>query len=275
VEIVIPTRDRLELLTACLESITSLTTYPNYRITILDNDSRDADILAFFAATSHQVVPCPGPFNYAAIMNRGVAHTSAAFVVTLNNDTIVQTPDWLERMVAVAQLPEVGVVGTRQVDPDHGVVHAGVVLMPTPEHVRFADTSNYASMIGGMSRDVVAVTGACTMMRREVWDALGGLDETLRVVFNDIDLCLRSYELGYFTVYLDDVVLQHRESSSRGATVHHDDMGRFFARWDIFGSFRDPYAPAAMDLLDGQITAAFEIVPTNEQGFFYDKISES
>jgi GT2 family glycosyltransferase len=233
VEIVIPTRDRLDLVRACLASLESLTTYPNYSITILDNDSALPETLEFFASSPYKVVPCPGEFNYASIMNRGIAAATGEFVVTLNNDTKILTPDWLEKMVAVAQLPEVGIVGNHQIDPDHGTVHAGVVLAQVPEHVRFADESQYDFQVGRWSRDVVAVTGACTIMRRQLWNELGGMDERLRVTFNDVDLCLRSHARGFYNVYLDDVLVEHREEFftwfAQPSRRHHEavrDVGR-------------------------------------------------
>ncbi len=135
IDIIIPTRDRIDLVRRCIDSIESKSTYPNYEIIILDNDSVQPDSHAYFDATPHSVVPCPGPFNYAAIVNRGVAHSGADFIVTLNNDTVVVTPNWLERLVALASLPDVGIVGAALVNQRGQHEHDGVVIAPYPQHL--------------------------------------------------------------------------------------------------------------------------------------------
>lgn len=249
IDIIIPTRDRLDLVRQCLDAIEAITTYPNYRVMILDNDSVDPAALEFFATTEHRVVPCPGPFNYAHIVNRGIQHSSADFVVTLNNDTIVITPDWLEQMVALASLPDVSIVGACLLDQDGRFEHESIVIAPYPQHLR--SDSNYTNrdQFVAATRDVAAVTGAVQMVRRELWMSLGGMDEQLKVVMNDVDICLRSQLDGHYVLYTPDVRLYHHVSSSRGTLDPLDDRNRFIRRWDIFGTFRDPYFPESLLLL--------------------------
>ncbi len=257
VDIVIPTRDRVDLMRRCIDSITARTTYSNYDIIILDNDSKDPETLAYFREGPYRVVPCPGPFNYAWIVNRGVAHSTADFVITLNNDTIVVTPDWIERLVAVAALPDVGFVGACLLDEDGQREHESIVAVPYPQHLR--TDSNYPNddHFARAVRDVVAVTGAIQMVRRDWWSHLGGMDEELKVTMNDVDICLRSQVEGRYVVYLPDVQLYHHVSSSRGSLDPLDDRNRFIRRWDIFGNFRDPYFPESLVLLGEQMYYRF------------------
>ena len=247
IDIVIPTRDRVDLLSQCITSVEA-SSYPNYTITILDNSSTQPATLAYFERTPHRVVDCAGPFNYAAIINRGVAHSDAQYVLTLNNDTIVRTDDWLERMVAVASLRDVGIVGVTLVDQRGVHEHDAVVIAPYPQHLRRG--VNYLiedeSVIA--RRDVSAVTGAVQMIERTLYLELGGMDETLAVVMNDVDLCLRSQGLGRHVVVLPDVVVAHFASSTRGRLDPLDDRNRFVRRWDVFASLVDPYFPEALRL---------------------------
>ncbi len=247
VDVLIPTRDRVDLLRQCVASVEA-SSYPNYTITILDNSSRDAATLAFFAHSPHRVVDCAGPFNYAAIINRGVAHSEAEFVLTLNNDTLVRTEDWLEQMVGVAMLDDVSVVGVTLVDA-HGVhEHDAIVIAPYPQHLRrgvnyLVDDESVVSR-----RDVAAVTGAVQLFARSLYLELGGMDEALAVVMNDVDLCLRSQVAGRHVVVLPDVVVAHFASSSRGRLDPLVDRNHFVRRWDVFGALVDPYFPEALRL---------------------------
>jgi len=248
IEIVIPTRDRLELVLQCIAAVEEKTTYSNYSITILDNDSKDPDTLAYFESTTHKVVACPGLFNYAKIINRGIKHSTADFIVTLNNDTILQTPDWLERMVGLASLPDVGIVGSKQVESNGHSEHESVVITPYPQHLRSDGNYPYRDHFILATKDVAAVTGAVQMFRRNFWESIGGMDEELTVVMNDIDVCLRAQLEGRNVVYTPDVIHTHNAGSTRGKLDPKTDRNRFLRRWDIFGSFQDPYFPPLLKL---------------------------
>ncbi|HEV3267190.1 MAG TPA: glycosyltransferase [Acidimicrobiales bacterium] len=249
IDIIIPTRDRIDLVAQCISSIEEKTTYTNYDIIILDNDSVEPESLEYFDETKYSVIPCPGPFNYAKIVNRGVNHSSADYVVTLNNDTIVVTPDWLEQLIALASLPDVGIVGACLLDRDGRREHESIIIAPYPQHLR--TDSNYAHVdyFSSAIRDVAAVTGAVQMVLREFWQHLGGMDEQLKVVMNDVDICLRAQMEDRYVIYTPDVRLYHHVGSSRGDLDPIDDRDRFVKRWDIFGSFRDPYFPESLLLL--------------------------
>ncbi|HEY1824504.1 MAG TPA: glycosyltransferase [Acidimicrobiales bacterium] len=249
IDIIIPTRDRIDLVRQCIEAIEEKTTYTNYSIILLDNDSIEEASLAYFRDTKYPVVPCPGPFNYAAIVNRGVKHSRADYVVTLNNDTVVVTPDWLEQMISLASLPDVGIVGACLLDRDGQREHESIVISPYPQHLRTDSNYPHVDDFSRAVRDVAAVTGAVQMVEREFWMSLGGMDEQLAVVMNDVDICLRSQMEGRFVVYTPHVRLFHHVGSSRGDLDPLEDRNRFISRWDIFGSFRDPYFPESLLLL--------------------------
>ncbi len=249
IDIIIPTRDRIELVRRCIEAIESLTTYQNFDIILLDNDSVETESLDYFATTKYRVVACPGPFNYAKIVNRGVQHSSADFVLTLNNDTVLQTPDWLERLVSLASLPDVAIVGASLNDQYGNREHESIVISPYPQHLRTDSNYPHVDQFSVSVRDVAAVTGAVQMVHRELWNSHGGMDESLAVTMNDVDLCLRVQDENHFVLFTPDVQLVHFVSSSRGTLDPLEDRNRFIRRWDIFGTFRDPFFPEALLLL--------------------------
>ena len=249
IDVIIPTRDRIDLVRNCIEALENKTTYQNWDIILLDNDSIEPESLEYFAQSKYRVVPCPGPFNYAKIVNRGVNHSKADFVVTLNNDTILITPDWLERMVSLAALEDVAIVGACLVDQYGHREHESIVVSPYPQHLRTDSNYPHLDQFSRSTRDVAAVTGAVQMARRETWASLGGMDERLAVTMNDIDLCFRAQSDSSFVVYTPDVQLIHHVSSSRGTLDPLEDRNRFIRRWDIFGTFKDPFFPEALLLL--------------------------
>ncbi len=259
IDVIIPTRDRVDLLRQCIASV-ERSTYPHFAITILNNDSIEPNTLEYFAATPHRVVDCPGPFNYAAIINRGVAHTSAEYVVTLNNDTIVRSDDWLEQLVGVAAMTDVSVVGATLLDRHDVHEHDAIVIAPYPQHVRRGINYLVDDEWVLARRDVAAVTGAVQMIAREQYLALGGMDERLAVVMNDVDLCLRSQVDGRHVVMVPDVVVSHFAGSSRGRLDPLDDRNLFVRRWDVFGTLRDPYFPESLRL-HGDTIEYFAPVP--------------
>jgi GT2 family glycosyltransferase len=249
IDIIIPTRDRIDLVRNCIEALENKTTYQNWDIILLDNDSIEPESLEYFANSKYRVVPCPGPFNYAKIVNRGVAHSSADYVVTLNNDTILITPDWLERMVSLAALPDVGIVGACLWDQHGHREHESIVVSPYPQHLRTDSNYPHLDQFSRSIRDVAAVTGAVQMAGREFWNSLGGMDERLAVTMNDVDLCFRANSDTCFVVYTPDVELIHHVSSTRGSLDPLEDRNRFIRRWDIFGTFKDPFFPEVLLLL--------------------------
>ncbi len=248
VAIVIPTRDRVDLLRSCIDNIENLSTYPNWSITIVDNDSVDPETLAYLEQTRHRVVRKPGHFNYSRLINLGRSQIDAPYMLTVNNDVTVISRDWIEALLEQVQRPEVGVAGGRLLYPDGRVQHEGIGL----GNIRggYVAANLDAWWMGRVIRNVSAVTGACQMVKVSVFDEVGGYDETLLVGFNDVDFCLRVHKAGYLIVYTPHAELSHPESASRGKALDPlADYELFWSRWGAAGGIRDPYlSPHIRDL---------------------------
>ncbi len=245
VSILIPTRDRADLLRRCLDSIRTRSTYRNVEILVLDNGSSERDAVRLLASLKppHRVISEPRPFNWSAINNLGARHARGEYLLLLNNDTEVIEPSWIESMLRHAQRPEVGVVGAKLLYPDDRVQHAGVVvgIGGTAGHAFHGlprDDPGYIGM-AAVARNYTAVTGACMMVRRAVFEAAGGLDESYRIAYGDIDFCLRLVRQRLRAVYTPDALLYHRECATRGKLNPPEDGRRFRAQWAEFIA-RDP-----------------------------------
>ncbi len=236
VSIVIPTRDRKDLLEACINGLDRATGYQNKEIIVLDNDSVEAETKAYLAALARRsdmrVIAAPGPFNYPRLINLGASHARGELLMTLNNDVEATEPDWLDEMVSQVSRPGVGLVGCLLLYPDRSVQHAGVIvgLSGVAGHM-YADAApddpGYAGRIY-VTQDLSAVTGACQLMRRSLFEKLGGLDERhLAVAYNDIDFCLRVREAGLRVVYTPHARLLHHHSASRGSDIRIDRLASF------------------------------------------------
>lgn len=234
--VVIPTRDRKDLLERCIRGLDEQTRYRAREIIIVDNDSREAETRDYFAALSQRpdirIIPAPGPFNYPRLINLGAGHARGEILVTLNNDIEAVEPDWLHEMVAHALRPDVGVVGCLLLYPDRSVQHAGVIigLSGVAGHM-YADAApddpGYAGRILA-AQDLSAVTGACQVMRLSVFRNIGGLDErNLAVAYNDIDFCLRVRQAGLRVIYTPHARLLHRHSASRGSDIRPERLAGF------------------------------------------------
>ena len=247
VSIVIPTRNQAELLRTTIDSILTRTEYDAYEIVVMDNDSREPEAVEYLASLQS---PCTvyrwtDPFNYSAINNDGVRKARGQQLLFLNNDVEVIRPDWLTALVEYAQLDAVGAVGAKLLYGDGTIQHAGVVLNVggVAQHA-FRCTAKEvlgAPRLADLPRNCSAVTGACMMVPRRVFDEVGGFDEALRVVLNDIDLCLRIRERGYEVVYTPHALLYHHEGASRGRLHPAEDEERFVKRWSAQLGRVDPY----------------------------------
>ncbi|MGH9060861.1 MAG: glycosyltransferase family 2 protein, partial [Acidimicrobiales bacterium] len=239
VAIIIPTRDRVELLLDCISSVETVSTYRNWSITIIDNGSVEPETRDYLARTVHSVVPRPGAFNYSELMNLGRSSISAPYLLMLNNDVVTTTPGWIEALLEHAQRAEVGAVGARLVYPNGRTQHEGIGL---GNICRASTAVNLdAGWMGRVVRDVSAVTGACQMVRTAVFDEVGGYDPTLPLAYNDVDFCLRVRATGRLVVYTPHAELRHREGASRGRLHHLTDEELFWRRWGREGGIRDPY----------------------------------
>jgi GT2 family glycosyltransferase len=240
VTIVIPTRDKVDMLRACVESVRRRTTYPNYEIVIVDNQSEDPRTLEFLGEFDGRVIPYPHEFNYARMMNVAVRELGDTdFILFLNNDTEIVAPQWIEAMVEHGQRPEVAAVGARLLFPNGNPQHEGIAI-GLGGVASNLDHGGYFRL-GETIRNCSAVTGACLLTRSEVFRELGGFEERLRVAYNDVDLCLRAREKGYIIVYTPYALLYHDESSTRGALHPEEDDRLFRERWGEPEELRDPY----------------------------------
>lgn len=235
VSIIVPTRDRVELLRACIESVLRTTTYPAYEILVVDNQSREADTLAYFRTLAGddrvRVIAYDAPFNYSRINNFAATEARGDLLCLLNNDITVITPGWLEEMVAHATRPGVGAVGAMLYYPNDTIQHAGVVV-GAHGVAAHAYAGDIRGCVGHMSRarltqEMSAVTAACLVVRRDAYEAVDGLDPHLDVAFNDVDFCLRLRAAGYRNVWTPFAELYHHESATRGYETSPEKMARF------------------------------------------------
>lgn len=235
VSIVICTRDHEALLRTAVESIRMFSTYPNYELVIVDNGSRDPNAVAYLASLASQpgiqVIRDDSPFNYSRLNNGAVAHCRGDIVCLLNDDIEVVTPDWLEEMVSFAVKPDVGAVGARLWYPDGTLQHGGVIIgaggVAGHAHLRLPKGSPGYCSRAVLQQELSAVTGACLMIRRKVYQQVGGLDEQIAVAFNDIDFCLRLRAAGYRNIWTPFAELIHHESASRGYEDNPEKIARF------------------------------------------------
>jgi GT2 family glycosyltransferase len=222
--IIIPTRDKIEYLQPCIESIEGRSDYPAQKIEIIivDNGSVELDTLSYLRAlqTSGRaiVIRDDDKFNYSRLNNIAAARAAHEALLLLNNDTVVEDPLWLRRVATHVVEPDVGVVGAKLLFPDRTVQHGGVYLgiQGVAAHNLVGVNWNDPQLKLDLSREMSAVTGACLAIRRDVFFELGGLDENLPVAFNDTLLCLASLKAGYRNIYVREPLLIHFESKSRG-----------------------------------------------------------
>lgn len=245
VAIVIPTRDHPRLLAKCVEGLETLTDYPDFEVVLVDNGTIDKQALALIEQLKtnprYTVLHRPGPFNYSALCNDGAAASDAPMLLFLNNDIVMLNDQWLKPLVALAQEPDVGIVGSKLLFPNGRIQHAGVVLGlgSIAGHIYRGEAADIPGYLGRLTvpHEVSSVTGACVAIERRKFDAIGRYDaKNLPVELNDIDLCLRAAEHGLTTLWTPESVLCHLQSASRGFQVKpykvYDKERRFFIeRW--------------------------------------------
>ena len=259
VSIIVPTRNHGEDVDRCLTSIFSKSTYQNFEIVLVDNGSDDRSSIRTFESWRKRdprvkVIRYDAPFNFSAINNYAVAQTDGPYLLFLNNDTEVITPDWLEGMIEQAQRPTIGAVGALLLYPDETIQHAGVIIglggVAGHSHKHFpADHPGYFFTLRSIN-NVSAVTAACLMVRRSVFLEVGKFDEELAVAFNDVDFCLKVRKANYRNIYLPHVKLYHFESKSRGYETTPEKQARFTReiemmrrRWNTIDTVDPCYSP--------------------------------
>ena len=235
VTLIVPTRDKVELLSQCINSLLARTEYPDFNVIIVNNRSCEAETLAYFASLERnsrvKILAFDREFNYSAINNFAIGQARGNVIGLVNNDIRVIEPGWLKEMVSHALRPEVGAVGAKLLYPDDRVQHAGVItgINGVADHAhRFRarhDVGYFGRLV--LTQDYSCVTAACLVMRKTVYEEVGGLDETnLRVSFNDVDLCLRIRDKRYLVVWTPHAELYHVESASRGRDTHPEQAER-------------------------------------------------
>ena len=246
VSILIPNKDNVNLLKTCIDSILKITSYANYEIVVIENNSVKKETLEYYDEISKNekvriINSGIKEFNYSAIINFGVRNVDGEFVLQLNNDTKVLNSDWLENMIGYAQNKEIGAVGARLYYGDKTIQHAGIIIglsgiagnqlvnLPYGKHAYFGREA--------ATRNVAAVTGACLLCRRELYEEVGFMDEEkFKVAFNDVDFCLKLLEKGYRNIYNPYCELMHYESKSRGYEYTEEQEKRFNQESENFKS---------------------------------------
>ena len=258
VSIVIPTRDRVELLSMCVNSILEKTAYPNYQIVVVDNGSTDEKALTYLDSIAKdervKVIRADIPFNYSALNNLGVAQTDGEYLVLMNNDIEITQTDWLEEMLAFACQPDIGCVGAQLWYPNNTLQHGGVVLGigGVASHAHKGIPRGNFGYFGRASAHQMfsAVTAACLMIRKSTYQAVDGFDETLKVAYNDVDFCLKVRAQGLRNLYNPFASFIHHESASRGSDQEGSNQQRLAAeaaimkqRWGALIADDPAYSP--------------------------------
>lgn len=258
ISIIIPNKDHEDDLRRAVDSILNETTYENFEIIIVENNSTTPGILSYYKELENEpkvkVVTYKGEFNYSAINNFGVSYATGEYILLLNNDTKVITPNFMEEMLMYAQREDVACVGAKLYYEDDTIQHAGVIIgmgaHRSAGHGHYRVSKENLGYMGRLcyAQNVSAVTGACLMVSKEIYDRLSGLDEGFAVALNDVDFCLRARELGYLNVFTPFAELYHFESKSRGldeapakAERYQKECDAFRARYKSLLEKGDPY----------------------------------
>lgn len=256
ISILIPNKDYIEDLSKCINSILDKSTYDNYEIIVIENNSELESTFAYYKAIESyekvRVVYWEKEFNYSAINNFGATFAKGEYILLLNNDMEIISPDWMQEMLMFAQRKDVGAVGAKLYYPDNTVQHAGIIIgiggVAGHSHKNYArDAYGYCSRLQ-LAQNLSAVTAACMLLRKDVFDEVNGLDEGFKVAFNDVDLCMKIREAGYLIVFTPFAELYHYESKSRGyentpekVARFNSEIQRFYSKWDPVLEAGDPY----------------------------------
>ncbi len=258
ISIVIANKDHEPDLRRCISSIMEKSTYDNYEIIIVENNSETPEIKKYYEELKEderiKIVTYEGSFNYSAVNNLGVKAAESEYILLLNNDTQVITVNWMEELLMYAQREDVGAVGAKLYYGDKTIQHAGVVLglgaHRTAGHSHYMQHRENLGYMGRLcyAQNVSAVTGACLMVSKELFEKAGGLDESFAISLNDVDFCIKLREMGYLNVFTPFAELYHYESVSRGlddqgekAARYNEESARFREKWKEVLEKGDPY----------------------------------
>lgn len=259
ISIIIANKDHKEDLERCITSIYEKSTYDNFEIIIVENNSTQEEIFSYYDKIKEfygnlQVVTYEGSFNYAAVNNLGVSYATGEYLLLLNNDTQVITVNWMEELLMYAQREDVGAVGAKLYYPNKTIQHAGVVIglgaHRTAGHTHYGQSRENLGYMGRLcyAQNVTAVTGACLMVKKSLYEEVGGLEEEFVISLNDVDFCLKIREKGYLNVFTPFAELYHYESISRGldnqgekAERYERESEYFRKKWEKELEQGDPY----------------------------------
>lgn len=243
ISVIIPNKDHTDDLDICLKSLYEKSSYKNFEVIIVENNSTEKETFEYYEAIAQKhgnikIVKWEGNFNYSAINNFGVNYAKGEFILLLNNDVEIINGSCLEEMLMFAQRKDVGAVGAKLYYSDDTVQHAGVILglggTAGHAHKHFGRSHPGYMARASIAQNLTACTAACLMMRRDVFDEVGGLDESFEVAFNDVDLCMKIRKKGYLVVFTPYAELYHYESKSRGNDSTPEKLERFRGEIDRF-----------------------------------------
>lgn len=243
ISVIIPNKDHTDDLDICLKSLYEKSSYKNFEVIIVENNSTEKETFEYYEAIAQKygnikIVTWEGNFNYSAINNFGVSYAKGEFIFLLNNDVEIINGSCLEEMLMFAQRKDVGAVGAKLYYSDDTVQHAGVILglggTAGHAHKHFGRSHPGYMARASIAQNLSACTAACLMMRRDVFDEVGGLDESFEVAFNDVDLCMKIRKKGYLVVFTPYAELYHYESKSRGNDSTPEKLERFRGEIDRF-----------------------------------------
>jgi len=248
VSIIIPTKDQKNLLSRCITALEKRTNYKNFEIIIVDNNSQKEETISYLKSLPYTVIKYESPFNFSRINNVAVASATGDYVLFLNDDAAPLQPDWLSEMVSVCQQADVGVVGAKLVLASNVIQHAGLVLLKTGAgfHPFAGMDANKPGYFGFLNttRNYSAVTGACLLVKKNLFKQVGGFDETLDLYYQDADLCLKVINEGYRVVYTPYALLLHQGSSTIKEQTRTffavENHRHFFKKWPKLKS-GDPF----------------------------------
>lgn len=234
------------LLENCIESVQKLSTYRNFEIIVVDGYDISQETLEKITAENVHFVHCNEPFNFSRRINQGAVMAKGEFLLLLNDDTEVITPEWIESLLEIAQQKEIGAVGAKLFFPDGKIQHVGVIIPNcNPCHAFHKAKANHSGYFYSniVNRNYLAVTGACLMMSKNVFWKIGGMNETLPLNFNDVDLCLKAHRAGYRNVFTPYAQLIHYEFATRPKTEKPGERENLCAQWQDYlnGLTQDPY----------------------------------
>lgn len=258
ISILIPNRNHVGDLKRCINSIIGKSTWKNYEIIVIENNSNEDSIFEYYKEIEKldnvRVVKFTGEFNYSAVNNLGAGDADGDYILLLNNDTEVIEPKWMEELLMYAQRPDVACVGGKLLYQDNTVQHAGIVIglgaHRTAGHTHYGISNLNYGYMGRLcyAQNVTAVTGACLMVKSAIYKELGGLDENFKISLNDVDFCLRARQLGYLNIFTPFAELYHYESISRGsdekgknAERYNKEASDFKEKWKDALEKGDPY----------------------------------